>query len=56
MIRDGIGDCTLEPGRHLVQEELASMLGVAFAQSTVCRQLLRMGYRYKKRAWRQGSA
>ena len=29
MIRDGIGDCTLEPGRHLVQEELASMLGVS---------------------------
>lgn len=29
MIRDNIRDCTLEPGKHLVQEELASMLGVS---------------------------
>ena len=29
MIRDSISDCTLEPGKHLVQEELAAMLGVS---------------------------
>jgi len=29
MIRDSIRDCRLEPGKHLVQEELASMLGVS---------------------------
>jgi DNA-binding GntR family transcriptional regulator len=28
-IRESICDCTLEPGRHLVQEELAAMLGVS---------------------------
>jgi DNA-binding GntR family transcriptional regulator len=28
-IRDSIRDCELEPGRHLVQEELAAMLGVS---------------------------
>lgn len=28
-IRDSIRDCTLEPGKHLVQEELAAMLGVS---------------------------
>ncbi|MEQ6248102.1 GntR family transcriptional regulator [Sulfitobacter sp. HNIBRBA3233] len=28
-IRDAICDCTLEPGKHLVQEELASTLGVS---------------------------
>lgn len=28
-IRDNICDCTLEPGRHLVQEELAATLGVS---------------------------
>ncbi|MCB1389860.1 MAG: GntR family transcriptional regulator [Rhodobacteraceae bacterium] len=28
-IRDSIRDCRLEPGRHLVQEELAAMLGVS---------------------------
>lgn len=29
MIRDAICDCTLEPGKHLVQEELASTFGVS---------------------------
>lgn len=29
MIRDNIRDCRLEPGKHLVQEELAAMLGVS---------------------------
>jgi len=29
MIRDSIRDCQLEPGTHLVQEELAAMLGVS---------------------------
>jgi DNA-binding GntR family transcriptional regulator len=29
LIRDSICDCSLEPGRHLVQEELASTLGVS---------------------------
>lgn len=29
MIRDNIRDCTLEPGTHLVQEDLAAMLGVS---------------------------
>ena len=28
-IRDSICDCSLEPGKHLVQEELAAMLGVS---------------------------
>ena len=28
-IRDSIRDCSLEPGKHLVQEELAAMLGVS---------------------------
>lgn len=29
MIRDSICDCRLEPGKHLVQEELAATLGVS---------------------------
>lgn len=29
MIRDGICDCTLQPGTHLVQEEIAATLGVS---------------------------
>ena len=36
--------------------ELADLLGRRVAESTVCRALLKLGYRHKKRAWRRGNA
>ena len=35
--------------------ELIEELGLRVAESTVCRRLIKLGFRYKKRLWRRGS-
>ena len=46
-------EVTRQPGITLKQ--LMGLLSVSVAQSTVCRTLRRLGFRYKKRVWQPAS-
>ena len=46
-------EVTRRPGVTL--RELMGMVSVRVAESTICRALVRLGYRYKKRVWLRGS-